>query len=153
MTDEIDKKFRSLPEEIQNIIYSPETANSVQSIGEKYNLHIDKMDKLILATEDVMAGDVSSEEFISHIKKELEIDQETANKIGQEINQQVFESIRDAIKSLSNKTEVEEEPDITPVVVSDLPKPTIADIKTKEKTSSPVQENNYTLDPYREPIE
>lgn len=194
----LEEKFNSLPEEIQDIIYSSATLEKVANIGEKYQLHIDKIEDLQFATEDVMSGDIRADEFISHIAKELEIDQETANKIGQEIDQQVFESVRDAIKSLSEPKEpetipaptetppVETKMEVTPIPVSQAPttetaaevkpittdvaittdqpkelakipteevKPTIADIKTKEVTSSPTQTSNYKTDPYREPIE
>lgn len=144
--NDIEEKFNSLPEEIQDIIYSPVTERTITEIGEKYQLHLDKVDVLIEATEDIMTGDVRANDFISHIVKTLEIPQETAEKIGQEIDQQVFEKIRDSIKSL-HKEEPQEEK-----------KTTIADIKTKEIVSSPVQtekidQGNYNIDPYREPVE
>jgi len=174
--NEGDKKFNSLPEEIQDIIYSPITEEAILDIGEKYELHLDKLDTLQLATEAVMTGDVPAAQFIPHLKKELSVDQQTAEKIGKEIDTEVFENIRDAIKSLSQPKEVEavqEKPagtpttpelETLPVVAeenlpvvtktkTEEPKRTIADIKTKQTTSSPVTTSNYNIDPYREPIE
>lgn len=117
--EELEKKFNSLPEEIQDIIYSPTTTKLVQEIGEKYELHIDKINNLMLAVEDTMTGDVRADEFISHITKELQITDEVAQKIGQEIDQQVFEGVRDAIKSIPKKKTVS--------ISQEKSKPTIAE--------------------------
>ncbi len=175
--EEIKKKFSVLPKKIQAALYSPEMISLLEEIGKKHNLHIDKVEYLMLAVEDVMVGAVRADQFIDHVAKELELPQEEAEKIAQEVDQQIFENIRDAIKSLSHKKEAVTAPKKTelPVVATthEISKPedvggtaptttipvenetkrTIADIKTKMATSNPVVESNYDIDPYHEPIE
>ena len=107
----VEEKFNSLPEKIQDIIYSPVTMKKIAGIGEKFQLHLDKIEGLRFATQHVMSGEVRADQFIPHLMKELEVDQETAGKIGKEVDQQIFEEVRDAIKSFSKPAEP-----VTPIV-------------------------------------
>lgn len=113
----VEEKFNSLPEKIQDIIYSPVTMKKIAGIGEKFQLHLDKIEGLRFATQHVMSGEVRADKFIPHLMKELEVDQETAGKIGKEVDQQIFEEVRDAIKSFSKPATpvVKEKTNIAPV--------------------------------------
>ncbi|MBU2219469.1 hypothetical protein KKG15_03195 [Patescibacteria group bacterium] len=111
-TDEqILEMYKKLPEDLRNAIFSVEMTGAVKGIGEKYQLPIDKIGALGNETGMVMLGVTHSRDFIVNLGNRLNVDKETARKIADEINTQIFSKVRESLKKIH---EGEEAPTLRP---------------------------------------
>lgn len=100
-TDEqILEMYKKLPEDLRNAIFSVEMTGAVKGIGEKYQLPIDKIGALGNETGMVMLGVTHSRDFIVNLGNRLNVDKETARKIADEINTQIFSKVRESLKKI-----------------------------------------------------
>lgn len=91
---EIAEKVASLPKSVQDYIFSPEMEAALQRVGQKHQLHIDKLGLLETEVVDVMIGATEPENFVPYLVDTLEIDQQQANAIAQDVNTELFEKVR-----------------------------------------------------------
>lgn len=102
-TDEqLTAKFKQLPEEIQAVVADQATEEKVFEIGQKHNLHIDKIGELVDEVGLVLLGLTKPTDFVGKLKNRLVIDQTSAEAIAAEVNTAIFLEIRDALKQLHN---------------------------------------------------
>lgn len=168
--------YIKLPKDVQDAIFSVDSAEIIQAISKKYNLAIDKMGELADETGLVMLGLTHPNNYISNLTQRLNTDKETTRKIAEEINSQIFVKIRESLKKIysindltvvSPKTEIPEREQILKEIEKDETKEEVPRIlkgttvlhpfeaKTKEEVLRiPPQEKKYSDgDPYKEPIE
>ena len=100
--NQIDNAFRSLPDAIQNAITAVNSANILREITKNYGLHIDEGATLSSETGYVMMGLTHPGEFIQRIKTALNLGDEKARMIAQEINERIFRQVRNELKALHN---------------------------------------------------
>jgi hypothetical protein len=105
--EQLLEMYRKLPKEIQDAIFSVDTAEAIRQIGEKRKLMIDKIGELADETGLVMLGLVHPSQYISHLSERLAVDKETAREIAQEINAKIFGPIREHLKKIHGLTEKE----------------------------------------------
>jgi len=153
LTDEIEEKFRSLPEDIRELIYSSDMSSIIECIAEKHGLHVDQMGTLMAETASVMTGFSDPNKFTSELMEELQIDQSKAKAIAEDINNDLFTQIRESLKQLYGKERLIQQPFANGVQIH---KPS-TELVAKTDTPVQVQEKNiplsYKTDPYREPVE
>lgn len=99
---EIQERFKKLPENLREAIFSAEITETLLAIGKKYNLPVDKIGNLSTETSLVMIGATHPRDYIANLEKVLEIDRETAQKVAHEVNTQIFSKIRESLKKLHN---------------------------------------------------
>jgi hypothetical protein len=102
-TDEIQHKFETLPQEVQDAVTSPEVHDSLISISKKYNLLLDQEAELIDQVGLVMLGFSSSKDFIQQFSHEADVDTATASKIATDINEEIFGKIRTSMREIEEK--------------------------------------------------
>ena len=102
----IEAKMKSLPDDLQEAMTSFDTANKVQEIGKKHELHIDQVGALGDVTSYVMLGLVPGKNFVPTLMKKAEIDEKTATEIGKEINAEIFDGIRESIRKIEERETV-----------------------------------------------
>ena len=107
----MNNKNRNIPEEILKIIHSGDVYSRLEKIGSKYNLHLDQLGDLNIATEKTMVGKLKSSKFIETISKNLNISEETAENIANDINREIMDPIRSSLQKMQEEenTETEEE--------------------------------------------
>jgi len=118
-----------IPEEILKIIHSGDVYSKLEKIGNKYNLHLDQLGDLNIATEKTMVGKLKSSKFIETISKNLNISEETAENIANDINQEIMDSIRSSLQKMQQEdnSEPEEEyqtiqkPEKNPIITQQTP--------------------------------
>ncbi len=93
--EEIKNRFDTLPADIQSLVYSADMLNLLQTVGQKYKLHIDQLDALEAETADAMTGFSKPEEFVSNLQASLNIERSAAEAIAEEINTGLFMKIRE----------------------------------------------------------
>jgi hypothetical protein len=96
--DEVQKKFNALPEEIQDMLYSTDFTTIIQKVGEKNKLHYDQMGRLEMETRNVLLGFTDTPDFAAIIAKALDVEQNIATAITQDLNDLLFSKIRDTMK-------------------------------------------------------
>ncbi len=153
--------YHSLPEEIQDVMASMDTTYSIRTIGQKHQLHIDKVGELADEIGLVMFGLVKPDQFMPQIQTRLGVDQATANAITKEVNEQIFLPIRESLQGLasrdkllaSNLNEKQETPEASEAITppsggGGLDKDTVFEKKLGQLFRIPREE--IDLDPYLE---
>lgn len=112
-------KIDTLPDEIQELLYSPEMYTAIKQVSTKHQLHIDQMDLLSSETSQVMLGHTRADQFPQFLSKSLRIDQAKASAIAQDINDLLFVKIREAMQKVYEAGKVEPKVIATP----EVPKP------------------------------
>lgn len=92
--------YLKLPEDLKDAIFSVNSAEAIQVIGKKYNLSIDKIGELADETGMVMLGITHPSDFIINVARRVYVDKETAGKIAEEINTQIFAKVRESLKKI-----------------------------------------------------
>lgn len=95
--EEIKKRqeiFLSLPKSLKETITSEETADKFYNISwGQYKLKRKQQRIVSFTAGEIMLGIIELNEFSNILKKRLEIDQATAEKIAQDINKQIFQPV------------------------------------------------------------
>lgn len=102
-TEQLDKKFKELPEDLKNIMVSVETAKIMTEIGKEFGLHIDQTGKMADQTGLVLLGLMMPTEFVSALSSELGIERLRANQLANKINEKVFYKVRESLKTIREK--------------------------------------------------
>ena len=109
-------KYRELPPDVREAIFSVDSADIIQSIAKKNNLTVDKMSELADEIGLLMLGNTEPKDFISNISRRLGVDKKTARDITAEVNDRIFTKIRESLKKIHNikdeDEEKEEEPEL-----------------------------------------
>jgi len=98
--EQLAQKYRELPEDLKEAMVEVRTAETIYDIGQKNNLHVDQIGELADEVGLAMLGLTKSDDFLSHIKNRLQIDQNTAEQITREVNEQIFLPIRESLMKL-----------------------------------------------------
>ncbi len=91
--------------QMMSMAYSKEMSQKIQIIADKHSLHIDQMGELAAEIRDVITGVTSSKKFVSDIKERLEINDEKANLISEDVNRDIFEAIRASLQKMQEEKE------------------------------------------------
>lgn len=179
-SEEAKKKYDSLPNEVKNLLYSPEMSFVVQQVGQKNKLHIDQIDILNTETGQVMLGFTDPADFPAVLVEMLKVNQTQADAIAKDVNDMLFSKIRESMKASSPQASVTSSPSAIPAPSVPTPAPTAppskptethpADLMLNQKTVSvpvssstpppqakqpvvpePPNPSQYKTDPYREP--
>ncbi len=151
------KRYDSLPDDLKEALMDVSTADAIYEIGRKANLDVEKIGLLAEEIGLIILGFIPSENFISDLKRVLEIGEEKASSVALEVNDRIFLPIRESLKRIHGAAWAE---GITrtplktlgPVVVEKKPAPPIAEIKP-EATAKPLArtEEKIPQAPFRPP--
>lgn len=92
--------FYKLPPEIKDVVAASATTEHLWKIGQKHNLHIDKVGIMTDIAFDVMMGIIASKNFVAELQKELGISALDASVIARDIDENVFKPIKNTMVSL-----------------------------------------------------
>jgi hypothetical protein len=153
--EQIETAFNSLPEELQNIIGSVETADTIMKIGKKHHLHIDHISELAQEIGLVMMGLVKPQDFTMRIEKRLLLPTKDAVAITMDVNNEIFFKIQNFLRDITEKTERGEShyEEQQPIDKSKLTSNIFEKKMSGLFTQSAQKNEQKTFDPYREPID
>lgn len=124
-TQQLEEKYRSLPEDLKEAMAEIKTAETIHDLGKKHNLHIDQIGELADEIGLTMLGLTKPDEFVFHIKNRLQIDQTAAEQISREVNEQIFLPIRESLMKLHEAKDgvetIQTQPSATPESAGELP--------------------------------
>src|SRR3989339_971353 len=116
--EQIEIMYKNLPNDLKTVFFSANKDETIESIGRKHNLTIDKIGDLANETGMVMLGVTHPNEFIGNLTERLEVDKEKARAIAQEINEQVFKKVRESLRKIHNMREGAEQEEQDKIKVS-----------------------------------
>lgn len=103
--EQFEKKFSSLPKEVRDVILAADTGNILRDIGKKHKLHVDQIGELMEAVDFVMLGILSPGDFIRDLYERMApIDKQKVREIAHEVNERIFQKIRESLKQVHNMT-------------------------------------------------
>jgi len=158
LTDEqILEKLDNLPQDVQDAVFGFEARKIIIDIGEKYKLGADKIKELENETGMVIVGFTDLSDFIPNLIQRLELDQQTASKIAEDVDAQIFSKVRESLKKNHGSesiavVDLEKREEI----LKEIERDHTADIVSQSaasKVESPKKIYYPAGDPYREPIE
>ena len=172
--EEKQKLLSELPEPLRSVIQSDATSNTFLELREKFDLRVDQSGATADVALLVLLGVFQPNQFVTELRKKVDLSQEKLETIAEYINERVFAPARNALlqaqhsresqithtptKEVSANAPFEDVPGLERTMPQDLaeaklggsvhlPKASI----TKEQSSQPTPERKQ--DPYREPIE
>ena len=111
--------YAVLPIEIKELIADPETYSKIELIGTKSELTKVQIGLLAQVTSSLLMGVIRPNEFVTTIIDYLGIQKEPAMLIAQEINREIFNGVKDALKQLHNINN--ETPVVLPKTIESIP--------------------------------
>jgi len=131
--------YEKLPEDLQEAVFSPETAEHIRNGCKRSDVSEEKIPEVAKFTGRVLMGLLTPEEFKKRLKEDVELNKEQVKTLYREINRFVFMPVRETLSALYG---VEIEPSKKPQGAEGM--------KRTEKSG---QEDKGSEDSYREPIE
>ncbi len=107
--EEIIEKYKELPSDVRGAIFAVDSIASIEEIGKKYKLSVDKIGNLSNEIRMLMLGITEPPEFIPNISRRLGVDKNIAREITKEVNEKIFSKIRESLKKIHNIKEEAEE--------------------------------------------
>ncbi len=98
----LEEKMSQLSPEMQSALTSVEISQVIQDISKKYDLKIDQEGILFDHTAYVMLGLLPSKSFAQEFSQETQIDDKKSQLIATDINQNVFDKIRESMHQIED---------------------------------------------------
>ncbi len=96
--EEFWKLYEKLPQELQEAIFSGETAEHISNICGRYNVNEKTISEVAKQVGNVLLGILPLEEFQKALVEELKIEEDTAEKMAHEINRFIFYPVKPALE-------------------------------------------------------
>jgi len=126
----------NIPAQLKELADSPDLYIQSEKIGEKFNLNINQTGEMDAEIRDILSGCSKSSDFIKHIMERLEIDRITADKITEEVNKEVFSSIRDQLQKM--QSDIKDDNAVVDEQITIKPQQSMADLE---------RVGGFTIDP------
>ena len=105
--EELLDRYEKLPQALKDAIFAETNADKMYALGQKNGLTIDQIGEIASETGYVMLGVTHPGDFVRNLKQKLNIDQEKAREIAEDINREIFRPIREHLKDLHKITDLE----------------------------------------------
>lgn len=128
--------YEKLPEDLQEAVFAPETAEHINKACERIELE-EKVPQVAKFTGRVLMGLLTPKEFKKRLSEDVDLSKEQVKPVYREINRFIFMPVLETLSALYG---VEIEPTKKP-----------RGLEGKEKTEG--EEKGPSEDKYREPIE
>lgn len=135
--EELWKAYEKLPEELQEVVFSTETADDTYNICERND--IKAVSVVAKYVGQVLLGVLAPDDFQKELENGLKLKKDSAKKLAQEINRFIFYPVKPALEQLYR---MEINPPAQPSKASPPP---------EEKPTMPTEPRGE--DTYREPVE
>lgn len=96
-----------MQDEIQKLVNSNVIYDKTIEIGKKNDLNIDQTGQLNSNIEMMLLGETKSSDFLSIIIKSLDIDNNKAKKIAEDVNEKIVLNVRQMLREMQEKAEKE----------------------------------------------
>jgi len=149
---ELQTRFNKLPYTLKTALRNVDSAKRVVDIGRKYALHVDKLGELAEETGLVILGITHPNQFLIRLTHRLGMSEEKARAIAEEINNEIFLKIREALKQVSGEPVTARPAPVENKYVTPSPVKS-ASTPISELTSAPAQKETLNRDALLRDIE
>lgn len=139
--EQLEQIYQKLPEELQEALFSLETAENIGQVCENYGILDARVSEVAKYAGHVLMGLTLPQEFSGTLETDVKLSKTLADTIARDINRLVFYPVKPALEQL-HRMEIE----VTAKIVT--PKPPQ---ETEEPQESPEEQKGD--DTYREPLE
>lgn len=101
-------QFKKIPQDIQDAILAVDLRSKMQFITKKNNLHIDQAGALENEAVFVLLGLEHPNDLIANLAKHVEVSEEKAEAIAEDLNREIFLKVRESLKKIFKEKEEEE---------------------------------------------
>jgi molybdopterin converting factor small subunit len=101
----LDTRFDKLTPEMKKLLEDSNYQNTLYEISRTYNLNVEQMGEVEKTVVDLITGSIKSEEFANTLKSNLNLPEETTQKIANDINEKVLKVIRQKMKESPTEDE------------------------------------------------
>ena len=108
LQQEVVRRYENLSDELKKAMMSVSSAEIIYEVGKKHDLNVEKIGVLAEEVGYIMLGMIPPSDFVSDLKNLLEIEENKANEIAQEINHKIFLPIREEMKKTYGTNFLEE---------------------------------------------
>lgn len=115
----IEESFSKLPTELQGILTSPHIVEKIKSVATKNGLLIDQMSSLFDITSYIILGLIPASKFSEMLIKETQVDKAKSLKIAEEINKEVFSTIKSMMREKQEVADLSNTP-IQPAIPQNI---------------------------------
>ncbi len=105
----IEQKLKALPEDIRRSVASPEVPRKIAEIARKHNIHLDSIADIETEVMLIMLGLQDSKDFMRNLSSNAGLSKEMTEAVALEINEQIFQPIRNSLIGLTIAQESKEE--------------------------------------------
>lgn len=102
LQEQLSKIFPTLPDDIKSLLLAEDFNDRIEVITAKYSL--DEVDSgiMIRIVVRLLSGIIAPSEFVSAIIENIDIEKAQATLLAQEINRDIFNPVKEALKQLHN---------------------------------------------------
>ena len=98
--EQLWKLYEKLPKELQEAVFSEETANNIDDICTRNGIEDNRISEIARYTGRVLMGVLPPEDFQETLEKELKLEKDLAKKVSQEINRFIFYPVKASLEEL-----------------------------------------------------
>ena len=136
--EQLDKIYNKLPEELQEVIFSVETAEDIGSVCDTYGVTDDRGPEIAKQSGYVLMGLILPQEFSGVLETDVKLPKTLADAIARDINRLVFYPVKPALEQL-HRMEIE----VTTKVVTPQPEGQGEQPEEREKPEEPRGPDSY----------
>lgn len=108
--DNILNRYHNLSPELQDAVFSMDTASAIQKIGTNNKLTVFQIGVLADETGRLLMGITHPSKFITNLSERMKLDREKVKIIADEANQIIFSKVRESIRKLNeDKPEIKKD--------------------------------------------
>ena len=165
----INEAFRKTPIEVKQSLESVGFLSRLEGVAKKFGLNVEETGELVSEAGLVMLGLTQPVNFVDNLTRRLRLPRDRAMAVGQSVNMEVLRPVREILRNMNtnirmntnlqmatNKTGEEQEQKTEGkyrfAPTTEPPKNLPIAAPNYSPQSTPTQ-NNYSKDPYREPLE
>lgn len=143
LQQQLQSVFPKLPDAIKDLLLSEDFNDRVEKVAKNHHCDETQTGMLIRLTVRLLSGITPATRFVSGIEEELDISHSEAAFIAQEINRDIFNTVKDALKQVHSSLKAEpadatERPlGTAPIVVKPLLRPDLSALAPKKDKQEP----------------
>lgn len=103
--EELWKLYEKLPKELQEVIFSGETADHIGNICERHDIKKELIPEVAKKVGHVLMGILPPDKLSAILEKELKIKESIAKKLSQEVDRFIFQPVKPALYQLYDENE------------------------------------------------
>jgi hypothetical protein len=148
----VAKKYETLPQELKELLDSPDVGVQLLEIGAQNGLHYDKLGLLSNEVINVVLGAKGRDDFMSNIESLLSIDPQTAQNITNDVNEKILKPVQHLLFGEHEDHKDIKKEDLLAEIENPTPHQTnkVVSVATQVKADIPLPE---TIDPVQSIIE